>query len=49
MEELLAYAYLLGVNLIFENMYEEKLHELFIKDPTDEEMLTYYDVECSNM
>lgn len=39
MEELLAYAYLLGMNLISEDIYEERLNELFLKNPTDEDLL----------
>lgn len=39
MEELLAYAYLLGMDLIPEEIYEEKLNELFLEDPTDEDLL----------
>lgn len=39
MEELLAYAYLLGMNLITEAMYEEKLNELFLENPMDEDLL----------
>ena len=39
MEELLAYAYLLGMDLISEAIYEEKLNELFLQNPTDEDLL----------
>ncbi|MBQ4523134.1 MAG: hypothetical protein IJA10_09315 [Lachnospiraceae bacterium] len=39
MEELLAYAYLLGMDLISEEIYEEKLNELFLQNPTDEDLL----------
>lgn len=39
MEELLAYAYLLGTDLISEAIYEEKLNELFLQNPTDEDLL----------
>ncbi len=39
MEELLAYAYLLGMDLIPEEMYEEKLNELFLGNSTDEDLL----------
>ena len=39
MEELLAYAYLLGMDLIPEEIYEEKLHKLFLENPTDEDLL----------
>ena len=39
MEELLAYAYLLGVELISEIKYEEKLNKLFLENPTDEDLL----------
>ncbi len=39
MEELLAYAYLLGMDLIPEEIYEEKLNELFLENPTDEDLL----------
>ncbi len=38
MEELLAYAYLLGMDLIPEETYEEKLNELFLENPTDEDL-----------
>lgn len=39
MEELLAYAYLLEMDLIPEAIYEEKLNELFLQNPTDEDLL----------
>jgi len=39
MEELLAYAYLLEMDLISEEIYEDKLNELFLEDPTDEDLL----------
>lgn len=39
MEELLAYAYLLGMDLISEEIYEDKLNELFQENPTDEDLL----------
>ncbi len=39
MEELLAYAYLLGTDLIFEEIYEDKLDELFLENPADEDLL----------
>ena len=39
MEELLAYAYLLEMDLIPETVYEEKLNELFLQNPTDEDLL----------
>ena len=39
MEELVAYAYLLGMDLISEAIYEEKLNELFLQNPTDEDLL----------
>lgn len=39
MEELLAYAYLLGMDLISEEQYEEKLNDLFLQNPTDEDLL----------
>lgn len=39
MEELLAYAYLFGMDLIPEAIYEEKLNELFLQKPTDEDLL----------
>lgn len=39
MEELLAYAYLMGEGFDLEKMYEEKLNELFILNPDDEDLL----------
>ena len=39
MEELLVYAYLLEMDLIPEAIYEEKLNELFLQNPTDEDLL----------
>ncbi len=39
MEKLLAYAYLLGMDLIPEAIYEEKLNELFLENPADEDLL----------
>ncbi len=39
MEKLLAYAYLLGMDLISEAIYEEKLNELFLENPADEDLL----------
>ena len=39
MEELLAYAYLLEMDLISEEIYEDKLNELFLENPTDEDLL----------
>lgn len=39
MEELLAYAYLLGEDLISDVEYEEKLNEMFLANPTDEDLL----------
>lgn len=39
MEKLLAYAYLLEIGLITDDMYEEKLNELFLVDPMDEDLL----------
>ena len=39
MEELFAYAYLLEMDLISEEMYEDKLNELFLENPTDEDLL----------
>lgn len=39
MEELLAYAYLLGMDLISEEIYEDKLNELFLENLTDEDLL----------
>ena len=39
MEELFAYAYLVDMDLISEEIYEDKLNELFLKNPTDEHLL----------
>ncbi len=39
METLLAYAYLLGMDLISEAIYEGKLNELFLENPADEDLL----------
>lgn len=39
MENLLAYAYLLEMDLIPETVYEEKINELFLQNPTDEDLL----------
>ena len=39
MEELLAYAYLLEMDLISEAIYEKKLNELFLENPADEDLL----------
>ena len=39
MEELLAYAYLLGEELISDEIYEERLNELFLENPDDEDLL----------
>ncbi len=39
MEALLAYAYLLGMDLIPEEIYEDKLNEMFLENPTDEDLL----------
>ncbi len=39
METLLAYVYLLGMDLISEEIYEEKLNELFLENPADEDLL----------
>ncbi len=39
MEELLAYAYLLGRDWFSDVIYEEKLNELFLENPTDEDLL----------
>ena len=39
MEELLAYAYLMRVDLVSYDTYEEKLNELFLENPTNEDLL----------
>mgnify|MGYP003442728742 CR=1 FL=1 len=39
MEELFAYAYLVDMDLISGEIYEDKLNELFLKNPTDEHLL----------
>lgn len=39
MLELLAYAYLLRSGLKVENIYEEKLNQLFLADPENEDLL----------
>lgn len=39
MEELLAFAYLLELDLVSEDMYEEKLNKLFLENPNNEDLL----------
>lgn len=39
MEELLAYAYLIGEDLISYAIYEDKLNQMFLQNPTDEDLL----------
>ncbi|MBD5081260.1 MAG: hypothetical protein HDT44_05790 [Ruminococcaceae bacterium] len=49
MEELLAYAYLLCEGFDLEEEYEEKLHELFLKDTTHSEDLLTLEGLCGKM